>query len=59
MKKTKSALDIETEGALAALKRAAIRARIVAFETRTPLVLFINGKIVFRRVTRRPRAVQA
>jgi hypothetical protein len=55
--KTKSNVDIETEGALAALKRAAIRARIIAYETRTPLVLFVNGRIVFRRVTRRPRAV--
>lgn len=51
----KSKLDIETEGVEAALKRAAIRARMVAFETRTPLVLFVKGQVVFRRVTRRPR----
>ena len=56
--KTNSMLDRETEGALAALKRAALRARIVAFETRTPLVLFVNGRIVFRRVTRRPQKLQ-
>jgi hypothetical protein len=52
----KSSLDLETEGVEAALKRAAFRARVVAFETRTPLVLFEKGRIVFRPVTRRPRA---
>ena len=51
----KSELDRQTEGIEAALKRAALRARIIAFETRTPLVLFEKGRVVFRRVTRRPR----
>jgi hypothetical protein len=51
----KSELDRQTEGIEAALKRAALRARMVAFETRTPLVLFEKGRVVFRRVTRRPR----
>jgi hypothetical protein len=50
-KKIKS--DPGTEGIKAALKRAALRARMVAYQTRTPLVLFENGKIVFRKVTRR------
>ena len=53
--KTKSRLNVESEGVEAALKRAAFRARVIAFETRTPLVLFVNGRMVFRPVTRRPR----
>ncbi len=51
--KQKTKLDIETEGVEAALKRAGLRARQIAYQTRTPLVLFENGQIVFRRVTRR------
>jgi len=42
--------DQDMAGALAALKRAARRARIIAAQTHTPLVIYKNGHIEKRMI---------
>ncbi|MEW6600934.1 MAG: hypothetical protein AB1499_08180 [Nitrospirota bacterium] len=46
MKKESRIRDKDLVKAEAALKRAAKRARVIAEETKTPLVYYRNGKIV-------------
>jgi hypothetical protein len=46
VRKKKSASNGQLTGVEAALRRAALRAREVAAQTRTPLVIYKNGKIV-------------
>lgn len=46
MKKQSKIHDKDLAGAEVALKRAAKRARLIAEETKTPLVFYRNGKVV-------------
>ena len=56
MRKKKSTNDNgELSGVEAALKRAALRAREIAAQTGTPLVIYKNGKIV--KLTISPKQV--
>jgi len=48
--KTTEDQDKDMAGSLAALKRAARRARIIAAQTHTPLVTYKNGRIEKRMV---------
>ncbi len=43
--------DVDMQGALAALVRAALRAREIAARTGTPLIVVQNGKMVEKAVT--------
>ena len=42
--------DKDMEGSLAALKRSARRARIIAAETHTPLIIYRNGRMEKRMI---------
>jgi len=46
--------DKDMEGSLAALKRAARRARVIAAQTHTPLVIYKNGRIEKRMIEEVP-----
>jgi len=46
--------DQDMEGALAALKRAALQARRIAAQTHTPLIIYKNGRIEKRMIEETP-----
>jgi len=50
--------DQDMAGSLAALKRAARRARIIAAQTHTPLVIYKNGHIEKRMIRESPQETE-
>ncbi len=50
--KMKNIIDKDLAGVEAALLRAALRAREIAFQTGTPLVIFKDGRVVEKKITR-------
>ncbi len=49
--KKKNIRDKDMAGVEAALYRAALRAREIAFQTGTPLVIFKDGRVVKKKIT--------
>ena len=46
--------ELDLEKINLAMRRAAKRARLIAWQTGTPLIIYENGKIVKRMIRRRP-----